>query len=104
MTAPRSVLVEAIIERPPPLPWVGDLPVTQPETAWPGTLLSWRWLDKDAGLWVGMVRYRRDGLMYEHAVNGELLTVLPETPDEVPGSTLSDVSTSNAAQGATGRQ
>jgi hypothetical protein len=72
----RSVLVEAIIERPPPLPWVCDLPVTESVEWWPGTLLSWRWLDKDAGLWVGIVRYRRDGLLYEHAVNGELLTVV----------------------------
>jgi len=27
-------------------------------------------------LWVGIVRYRREGLLYEHAVNGELLTVV----------------------------
>jgi hypothetical protein len=87
----RSVLVEAIIERPPPLPWVGDLPVPEPVASWPGTLLSWRWLDKDAGLWVAMVRYRRDGLLYEHAVNGELLTVLPDSAvivDDCP--TLND--------------
>ena len=100
----RSVLVEAIIERPPPLPWVGDLPVPEPVASWPGTLLSWRWLDKDAGLWVAVVRYRRDGLLYEHAVNGELLRVLPDTPDEGPGPTLSDESASNTARGATGRQ
>lgn len=76
MTAHRSVRVEAIIERPPPLPWVGSLPVPEPVESWPGTLLSWRWLDKAAGLWVGIVRYRRDGLIYEHAVNGELLTMV----------------------------
>jgi hypothetical protein len=35
--------------------------------------LSERWLDKDAGPWVGIVCYRRDGLLYEHAVDGELL-------------------------------
>jgi hypothetical protein len=44
-----------------------------------GTLLSWRWLDQTAGLWVGIVRYQRDGLLYEHAVNGELLNALPDT-------------------------
>lgn len=103
MQASRSVRVEAVIDRPPPLPWVGDLPLREPVASWPGTLLSWRWLDKDAGLWVGMVRYRRDGLMYEHAVNGELLTVLPNTPDEGPGPTLSDENASNTAHGATGR-
>jgi hypothetical protein len=80
MQVSRSVRVEAVIERPPPLPWVGDLPVPLPVESWPGTLLSWRWLDKDAGVWVGIVRYQRDGLLYEHAVNGELLTVLPEPP------------------------
>jgi hypothetical protein len=42
--------------------------------------------------------------MYEHAVNGELLTVLPDTPDEGPGPTLSDKNAPNTARGATGRQ
>ena len=54
------------------------MPVPQPVERWPGTLHSWRWLDKAAGLWVGIVRYRRDGLLYEHAVKGELLTVVDE--------------------------
>ena len=82
----RPVRVEAIIERPPPLPWVGDLPPHEPVAWWPGTLRSWRWLDKDAGLWVGIVRYRREGLLYEHAVNGELLTVLADDSDVDPGT------------------
>ena len=73
----RSVRVAAVIERPPALPWVRDLPAHEPADSWPGTLLSWRWVDQDAGLWVGLVRYRRDGLMYEHSISGELLTVLP---------------------------
>lgn len=30
-----------------------------------------------AGLWVGIVRYQRDRLLYENAISGELPTVLP---------------------------
>lgn len=78
----RSVRVEAVIERPPPLPWVGALPVPVRVDSWPGTLLAWRWLDREAGTWVGIVRYQRDGLMYEHAISGELLVVLPTADDD----------------------
>ncbi len=39
---------------------------------WPGTLVAWRWIDDDAGLWTGLVRYRREGLMHEHWIAGEL--------------------------------
>ena len=46
----RSVRVEAVIERPPALPWVRDLPAHEPADSWPGTLLSWRWVDQDAGV------------------------------------------------------
>lgn len=51
-------------------PWVSVLPLPPPVAWWLETLLPGRWLDKDARLWVGIVRHRRDGLMYEHAVNG----------------------------------
>lgn len=40
---------------------------------WQGTLLSWRWTDRENGLWTGVVRYTRDGLNYEHAVSSELI-------------------------------
>lgn len=72
----RSVRVEVAIESPPRLPWVCNLPVVEPVSSWRGTLLSWCWLDDDAGLWDGIVRYRRDGLLDEHRVNGALLTVV----------------------------
>lgn len=58
--------------------------MSQPMESWPGTMLSRRWLDKAVRLWAGIVRYRRDGLMYEHAVNGELLTMLAAEDDPVP--------------------
>jgi hypothetical protein len=91
---PRPCLVEAIIRRPAPAPWiVHALPEPENVPFWPGWLLDWRWTDKDKGLWMGLVRYTRDGLSYEHAVSGELLTVLPAdtstddaqvVPDPVP--------------------
>lgn len=78
MLQPRLCLVEAIIQRPATSPWiVHALPEPENVASWPGRLLDWRWTDKDKGLWVGLVRYTRDGLTYEHAVSGELLTVLP---------------------------
>jgi hypothetical protein len=81
--APRRVHIQPVIERAPPPPWVGELPF--PETApwWTGTLLSWRWTDRAAGLWTGLVRYQRDGLNYEHAISGELLDVQPQPEDFV---------------------
>lgn len=51
-----------------------------PEKAdtWPGSLLAWRWVDQAAGLWTGLVRYRREGLMHEHWIAGDLLNVAAE--------------------------
>lgn len=75
------VKVEAVIERPPPPPWVGDLPVEEATSWWPGTLLDWRWVDKPEGTWTALVQYRREGLTYLHWVSGELLDVEPEEGD-----------------------
>jgi hypothetical protein len=83
--APRRIHVQAVIERSPPPPWVGELPFREPVEWWTGTLLSWRWTDRAAGLWIGLVRYQRDGLNYEHAVSGELIDVQPD-PANVPNS------------------
>jgi len=74
----RPVRVEAIIERPPAPPWIGELPCPEPVESWPGTMLHWRWGDKQAGTWTALVQYRRDGLMYLHWVSGELLDVEPD--------------------------
>jgi hypothetical protein len=82
----RPVRVEAVIERPPAPPWIGELPFPERVDYWPGTLLDWRWVDKTARLWVGLVRYQRDGLTYEHAVSGELLTVVRMLAWSGPGA------------------
>jgi hypothetical protein len=74
---PRPCRVQAVIERPAPVPWVGVVPFPEPVDYWSGTLLAWRWLDPGAGLWTGLVQYRRDGLTYLHWVSGELLDVHP---------------------------
>lgn len=70
--------VEAVIERPPAPPWIGDLPYPQLGKSWPGTMLGWRRTDKQAGMWTALVPYRRDGLTYSHWVSGHLLEVEPE--------------------------
>ena len=70
--------VEAVIERPPAPPWIGDLPYPEPVESWPGTLLDWRGVDKPAGTWTALVQYVRDGLTYLHWVSGELLDVEPD--------------------------
>lgn len=68
------VRVQAVIERAPAPP--GCVPPL-PEQArwWPGTLLSWRWVDQSQQTWTGLVRYRREGLLHEHWISGELLDV-----------------------------
>jgi hypothetical protein len=71
----RLVRVEAVIERPPAPPWIGELPYPEPLASWPGTKLDGRWLDEAAGTWTALVQYRRDGLTYLHWVSGELLDV-----------------------------
>jgi hypothetical protein len=58
----RLVRVEAIIEPPPTPLWIGELPFPVREAHWPGTMLVWRWLDRQAGTWTAQVQYRRDGL------------------------------------------
>ena len=40
---------------------------------WPGTLRAWRWIDRDERIWTGLVDYSRDGLLYSHWVNGDLI-------------------------------
>jgi len=72
------VLVEAVLERPKPPPWVCDLEPVEKVPCWHGWLQSWRWIDQDARIWTGVVRYNREGLNYEHAVSGALITVLPD--------------------------
>lgn len=52
--------------------------MTESADSWPGWLRDWRWTDLAKGLWVGLVRYERDGLTHEHADSGELLNVEPE--------------------------
>ena len=74
MPLPRPVLVVAVLERPPAPPWVGTVPFPERAESWPGWLLGWRWVDQAAGTWTGLVRYRREGLLYEHWIAGELLT------------------------------
>ncbi len=69
--------MEAVIERPPAPRWIGELPFPVRTDWWPGTLLSWRWVDRERALWSGLVRYLREGPNYEHAVSGELIDVLP---------------------------
>jgi hypothetical protein len=78
MGARRLVRIEAVIERPPAPPWIGELPFPVREASWPGTMLDWRWLDKQERTWTALVQYRRDGLTYLHWVSGELLDVEPE--------------------------
>ncbi|MBK9741173.1 MAG: hypothetical protein IPO93_17170 [Actinobacteria bacterium] len=75
MTIP--VRVQAVIERPPAPPWIGELPFAERAEWWPGVLLAWRWLDRREGLWTALVRYHREGLTYEHWLSGELLDVGP---------------------------
>ncbi len=55
----------AVIARAPaPLGCAAPFPV---ETNWwPGTLLAWRWIDREWRTWTALVRYQRDGLMHEH--------------------------------------
>lgn len=74
----RSVRVRAVIERPPPLAWVCDLPFPERVDWWPGSLLSWPWIDRERRTWTALVRYQREGLLYEHWVNGDLLAVADE--------------------------
>lgn len=76
MLTPRSVRVEAVIERPPSPPWCQAPPAERTDW-WEGTLLAWRWTDATRTAWTGLVRYSREGLLYEHWVSGELLTVEP---------------------------
>lgn len=41
---------------------------------WRGQLLSWRWIDQDAGKWTGLVRYKGpQDLQYEGWFPGEQL-------------------------------
>jgi hypothetical protein len=76
------VRVRAVIERPAKPPWIAELPFPAPMTWWPGNLLGWRWIDRRERTWTALVRYRREGLMYEHWVSGELLDVLPDAGAE----------------------
>lgn len=69
----RPVRVRAVRERPPPPPGV-VAPFPAPVDWWAGELLAWRWVDQGEGLWTGLVRYRREGLLHEHWVSGELLS------------------------------
>ncbi len=78
-SVPRSCRVEAVIERPPALPWVlADLPCPEPVESWPATMLAWRWIDRSKRTWIGLVRYQREGLLHEHWVHGDLLDVEPD--------------------------
>ena len=81
---PRLCRVEAVVERPPAPSWIGELPY--PETAhyWPGTMLDWRWSNREAQTWTALVRYQRDGLTYLHWVSGELLDLEPEESCDLP--------------------
>lgn len=67
--------VQAVIERPPAPPWIGELPFPTHAQWWPGRMLAWRWVDKKQGTWTALVRYTRDGLSYEHWLSGDLLDV-----------------------------
>lgn len=62
------------------------VPYTERVQWWPGTLLSWRWIDREAGLWSGVVRYSHDGLSYEHAMAGDLIEVLARGAEDVADS------------------
>ena len=86
MDKPRPVTVQALIERPPAPPWIGDLPTPTGAPVWHGYLLDWRWTNKDDRTWTAQVRYTRDGLTYEHWVSGELLDVVPEPITSEPHS------------------
>ena len=78
MGVPRLVRVEAIIERPPAPSWIGDLPFPEPVDHWQGTMLAWRWVDRQEGTWTALVQYMRDGPTYLHWCSGELLDVEPQ--------------------------
>ena len=70
--------IQATIERPPAPPWVGQVPYPERVDAWAGQLIAWRWTDQPTGAWTGLVRYTREGLLYEHWVSGELLASIPD--------------------------
>jgi hypothetical protein len=76
----RLVRVEAVIERPPPPSWIGELPFPERQAYWPGTMLDWRCVDKRTGTWTAYVQYRRDGLTYSHWLCSELHDVDPAEP------------------------
>lgn len=73
---PRPCRVRVTIERPKPAPWISaELPYPERVDWWPGWLLSRRWVDREDGLWTGLVRYSRNGWVYEHSVAGDLIEV-----------------------------
>ena len=76
MSEHRSVRVQAVIARAPAPPGC-TAPFPLETHWWPGTLLAWRWIDRERRAWTALVRYQRDGLMHEHWVNGDLLDVDP---------------------------
>ena len=79
VTTHRAVRVRAVIERPPAAPGcVPPFPVSA--DWWTGTLLAWRWVDRGERTWTAFVRYRREGLLYQHWVSGEIIAPA-EWPD-----------------------
>ena len=72
----RSVRVQAVIARAPAPPGC-TAPFPIEVDWWPGTMLAWRWIDRERRTWMALVRYQRDGLTHEQWVNGDLLDVEP---------------------------
>jgi hypothetical protein len=83
VTLLRTVRVKAVIERPLPPPGI-VAPFPERAEWWSGVLLSWRWVDKAQRTWTCLVRYQREGLLYEHWISGELLDVGPDNKAAAP--------------------
>jgi len=66
---------------------VGVLPFPERVESWVGVLRAWRWIDVEQRIWAGLVDYSREGLLYSHWVNGDLIDVQPDdgqAPMSVP--------------------
>lgn len=82
----RPCRVRAVIERPPAPPWIGALPESDGSDWWTGTLRAWCWVEAGLRTWTGLVDYSRDGLLYSHWVDGDLVDV--QSDDDLTSCTI----------------
>lgn len=54
------------------------LPFPERVDSWVGVLRACRWIDAEQCIWTGLVDYSREGLLYSHWVNGDLIDVQPD--------------------------